>query len=316
MLISCSNLPAGFGLERDADILILRRGDGAEVAAFSARGVKAESVRQTAEEATCAVRADTHLRARLFGNFAIFRGDEPVPLGTNTKAKAILKCLVVNNGRPVSRDHLMGWLWPESSVKKASWSLNSAVRDMRKVLNHPKYAADLSSHIELVDGGYRLSPSLQISTDVGEFDGYYESGRDLEKKGRISEAATKFEEAVELYLGDYLMEDLYEDWTMIERERLLNAFVDALGRLAGFYAERGRLQDAVDACYTLLGVEPCHEDAHRTLIDCLVRLGSPTLALRQYRLCEELLRRKRGSRPSLESETLHQRISGSVGIRG
>ncbi len=103
---------------------------------------------------------------------------------------------------------------------------------------------------------------------------------------------------------------------MIERERLLNAFVDALGRLAGFYAETGRLQDAVDACYRLLSVEPYYEGAHRTLMECHVRAGSPTLALRQYQLCEELLRRKRDARPSPESETLYLRISGSLGIRG
>jgi LuxR family maltose regulon positive regulatory protein len=315
MLVSRLGLPAWFDPEGDADILILRRSDGTEVAAFSARSVEAEFVRQAAEKAARAVRPDTHLRVRLFGNFAIFRDGELLPLGTNTKAIAILKCLVVNKDRPVSRDYMMGWLWPESSLKKANWSLNSAVRALRKVLDDRQYAADFSSHVELVDGGYRLSPSLRISTDVDEFDGHYRRGRDLEKQGRISEATVELEKAAELYLADYLLEDLYEDWTMVERERLVNVFVDALSRLAGFYVETGRLQDAIGACYRILSVEPCHESTHRTLMECLLSIESPTLALRQYRLCEEVLRLMHGIRPSPEIEALYQRILKRARIR-
>ena len=44
-------LPPGYGLERDADLLELRRADGSLVAAFSARGVApAEVVRESEED--------------------------------------------------------------------------------------------------------------------------------------------------------------------------------------------------------------------------------------------------------------------------
>jgi hypothetical protein len=43
-------LPPGYELERDADVLLLRRDDGSVVATFSARGVTPAEVVRTAEE--------------------------------------------------------------------------------------------------------------------------------------------------------------------------------------------------------------------------------------------------------------------------
>src|SRR5919112_836477 len=44
------DLPAGYYLERDPDVLVLRRVDGSVAGAFSARGAAPEAVRQLIEE--------------------------------------------------------------------------------------------------------------------------------------------------------------------------------------------------------------------------------------------------------------------------
>lgn len=45
-----SNLPPGYHLERDPDLLLLRRSDGSVVAAFSVRGATEEAVEQAVWE--------------------------------------------------------------------------------------------------------------------------------------------------------------------------------------------------------------------------------------------------------------------------
>ena len=47
-----SRLPAGYWVERDADILVLRRPDGSIVAAFSARGADPNEIERAAREDT------------------------------------------------------------------------------------------------------------------------------------------------------------------------------------------------------------------------------------------------------------------------
>jgi DNA-binding SARP family transcriptional activator len=298
-------LPTGYYLDRDPDILTLRRSDGSVVGAFSAQGVAPEAVRRTAEE-TAAVRPS--LRVRFFGHFEMLCDGEPVSLGRNGKALTILKHLLANRTRPVSQDHLMGWLWPESNLKKARWSLNSAIHGLRKLLSGCPSSPSGVSYVLLEEGYYRLGPDVRVVTDVEEFDEHYERGRLLEVRGRPEEANAEYERAVDLYRGDYLLEDLYEDWTMVERERLANAYVDMLDRIAANYMETGRLRESIVACYRALEKDRCHEGSHRLLMRCYARMGQRDRALRQYRLCERVLGHEYGSSPSPETRSLHRAL--------
>jgi DNA-binding SARP family transcriptional activator len=303
-------LSTGYYLERGPDVLVLRRLDGAMVGAFSARGAAPEALRRAIEEfvgeeePAAGNGARSALRARFFGHFELLCDGEPVHLGRNGKAIAILKYLIANRRRLISQDHLMGWLWPESNLKKARWSLNSAVHCLRKILwSCP--SSEGVSYVVLEEGHYRLGPGVRVATDVDEFDERHEEGRRLESEGRHEEAVACYERAVGLYRGDYLIEDLYEDWTMIERERLANAYMDALGRLAARYMEAGRLGESIETCFRALEKDRCHEDSHRLLMRCYARLGQRGRTLRQYKLCERVLAQEYGTAPSPETRVLY-----------
>jgi len=307
-------LPSGYYLERDPDVLILRRLDGSMVGAFSARGAATEAVRQTVEEAiqgeppTGAWEApsavDPSLCVRFFGHFEMLCNSETMPLGRNGKALTIMKYLLANRSRPVSQDHLMGWLWPESNLKKARWSLNSAIHGLRKLLSGC-VGSDSMNYVSLEDGYYRLSPSVRVTTDVEEFDECHRRGRHLEKSRQMRKAAREYEKAIELYRGDYLLEDLYEDWTMVERERLSNAYMDILGRLAIHYMEVEQHQESIRTCYRVLEKDRCHEESYRLLMRCYSRLGLRARALHQYRMCEQILGQEYGTSPSSETRSLY-----------
>lgn len=304
-------LPTGYYLERDPDVLVLRRRDGSMVGAFSARGAAPEAVKRAIEESSRggAPARWPALRARFFGHFELLCDGEAIHLGRNGKALAILKYLLAHRTRPISQDHLMGWLWPESNLKKARWSLNSAIHGLRKLLGGCPTSSDVN-YVLLEEGYYHLSPNVRVATDVEEFDELYERGRRSERADRAEDAAACYEEAVELYRGDYLLEDLYEDWTMVERERLANAYVDMLDRLAVYYLESGQLGESVRACYQVLEKDRCHEDSHRLLMRCYVRLGQRGRAMRQYRLCKRILGQEYGTAPSPETRSLYKDLLG------
>jgi DNA-binding SARP family transcriptional activator len=322
-------LPTGYCLEENPHVLVLRRPDGATIGVFSAHGMAPEIIRRFVEELALqeawergipslqrpgsgSQRLDaarTVLRARFFGHFELLCEGEPLQLGRNGKALSILKYLLANRSRPVSQDHLMGWLWPESSLKKARWSLNSAVHGLRKILDGCPSSGGAVTYVLLEEGYYRLSPEVRIATDVVEFDELYERGRGLERANRADASAVLYEEAVGLYRGDYLIEDLYEDWTMVERERLRNACVDMLDRLAVHYLEGERPRDSMRCCYMALEKDRCHEHSHRILMRCYGRLGQRDRALRQYRLCERILSQEYDTAPSPETQDLHRSIT-------
>ncbi|CAN5848983.1 hypothetical protein BH18ACT11_BH18ACT11_21500 [soil metagenome] len=309
------DLPTGYYMERDPDVLVLRRLDGSMVGAFSARGAAPEAVRQMVEEtvreepSAYLQEAPAHasqpsLQVRFFGHFEMLCDGNAMHLGRNGKALTILKYLLANRRRPVSQDHLMGWLWPESNLKKARWSLNSAIHGLRKLLGGCSSALS-TNYVTLEDGYYHLSEAVRIWTDVDELDERYETGRRLEREDRMPAAAVEYEKAIELYRGDYLIEDLYDDWTMVERERLSNAYMDMLGRLAVHHMESGQYQESIRGCYRVLEKDRCHEDSYRLLMRCYARLGLRGRALHQYRMCKQILDQEYGTSPSPETRSLY-----------
>ena len=227
-------------------------------------------------------------------------------LGRNGKALTILKYLLANHTRPVSQDHLMGWLWPDSNLKKARWSLNSAIHGLRKLLSRCSASVSIN-YVSLEDGYYRLSPDIGV-TDVDDFDKHHDEGEDG-KGPQDGGGSHRVRGAIELYRDDYAIRAGAGGWTMVERERLANAYIDILDRLAVHYMEVGQHQGSIRACYRVLEKHRCHEDSYRLLMQCYaLALGLRARALHQFRMCEQILGREYGTLPSPETRSLYLRL--------
>ena len=116
--------------------------------------------------------------------------------------------------------------------------------------------------------------------------------------------------ALALYQGDFLAGREHEA-IAIERERLRSLFIDGAFALASAEARCGHWSAARDAAKRLCIVEPLREDGQRLLIEAYAACGSRGLAVRQYRLLEQLLADELGVAPMPETRKLAERVSGS-----
>ena len=146
------------------------------------------------------------------------------------------------------------------------------------------------------DGRGGVRPSLRARLPLGE---------DQPHRG-----AAEYERAVELYRGEYLLEHLYEDWTMVERERLSNAYLGMLEWLAMYYKQSEQLQKRIQHCYRILEKDPGHENSHLLLTEAYALLGSYGRALHQYRLFRGVLKSTCGTGPSVETEERFEKVLG------
>src|SRR5215207_1762074 len=305
-----ATLPPGYRLDQDAELIVLRAPDGSLVTAFNARSFSPEVVRQSVEDHDRRElpKCRGTLCAYFFGHFELFCGSEALPMGRNAKALTILKYLLVNRTRPISQDHLMDLLWPASGPTRARRSLNTAVHGLRKILHSCPLPADCPGHIVLHEGHYHLWPALQVWTDVDEFDAHCDKGDSLKQTGQVSMAVEEYERAVDLYRGDYLAEDLYEEWTMIERQRLANRYIDALCCLSQYFIDTGQHRNGLRACYGILDKGPYHELGHCLLMEYYAKYGLRTQALHQYDLYKRMLKGKFGVEPSAKVRSHYQEI--------
>jgi DNA-binding SARP family transcriptional activator len=198
-----------------------------------------------------------------------------------------LSYLALRVGEPVGRDVLLDAVWPESDTSLAAQALNSLVHSLHKTINPQLRKTDIILH----DGGcYQLNLCADVGVDLSCFDVLIDQGESYTRRGDTAPAMDSYLEAIRFYRGDLCAcNDLR---AVIERERLRARYLTLLARLASHHFLQDHYREALGLAQRLLVADPCREDAHRLVMRCHVRLGERSQALRQYRLCEEVLQRE------------------------
>lgn len=198
----------------------------------------------------------------------------------------------------------MEMFWPESPPRASRNNLNVALHGLRQML---RTATDVPV-ITYAHGTYRIHPQVRLWLDVDEFDDHVGRGKRWEAHGELDRATEEYEFAVELYGGEFLADDPYEEWTALIRERLRLTYLDVLGRLSDVRFSAGQYAACVNLCQRILERDSCREDAHRRLMRCYSRQGQSHLALMQYRVCGRALADELGVAPEPTTAELYERI--------
>lgn len=240
----------------------------------------------------------------MLGAFRVILNDCPVENWSSGRGRSMLKYLLTQRTRPVPRDVLMDFFWPESSPESARNSLNVAIHGLRQAF---RAITDIPVVI-FENSAYRLNPDLTIWVDVEEFERHVQLGRQLEESGQLRAATTEYEVAIGLYSADFLIDDPYDDWPVLTRERLRVMYIDALDRLSQIYFAQGQYAACSNLCQLIITADNCREDAYCRLMRCYARLGQYPPALRQYQTCVEALRTELDVEPSSTTVDLYERI--------
>src|SRR5207245_1123801 len=116
------------------------------------------------------------------------------------------------------------------------------------------------------------------------------------------------EEALALYGGDLLSEDLYVDWCIRKRDQLRASHQELLMKLGSLYAEQQRHELAIRQFEKVVTAEPSNEEAHRELMRLYVLTGRRSEALRQFQRCCDSVRDGLGAEPEEATFQLHRNI--------
>lgn len=104
---------------------------------------------------------------------------------------------------------------------------------------------------------------------------------------------------LDLLLGaGEVLPDWYEDWILLERERLRVLRLEALEALATRALDDRRYGEALEAALSVIGAEPLRESALSIAVRVHLAQGNVVEARRRYELYRTLLRRQLGVEPS------------------
>ena len=243
-----------------------------------------------------------HLLISLFAAYRVTLDGESVTAFESEKTRALLAFLAVESDRPHRRESLAGLLWPDFPERSARINLRSALANLRTVIGdrdaEPAFL-DISRH------AIQWNVESESWVDVSAFTTLVASA------DADPDPVSRLEEAVELCKGGFLDafsipdSPIFEEWALLERERLQRLVTDALHRLAGLLEARGAYPDALEHARRLVELDPLMEEAHRHVMLCLANSGQRSAALAQYQTCRRLLADEFGVEPSAETQTMH-----------
>lgn len=196
------------------------------------------------------------------------------------RAVDVVKLLALAPDHRIHRLQVMEALWPESEPGAAGTNLRKALHFARLALADER--AIVNEHGVLV-----LAPEATVGTDVESFEAA--ARRALE----TGDAAT-CRDAVELYRGDLLPDDLYESWTIEPRGRLRRRYLDVL--------RAGALWDRLSE------EDPTDEQATRELMRMHLEAGERREAIRRFERLREVLRDQLGVGPDPETVALYEQV--------
>ena len=199
------------------------------------------------------------LALRLLGEVTLRRGDQPLAGLPSRKAEALLIYLACTR-RPIAREVLADLLWDDRPYQTALSNLRTLLSGLRRV----------------------VGPVVVVERDTVRFDTTQPYVLDVETFERglaASEPSTELQTACDLYQGDFLagfhlrQSRGFEEWAVVERERLRRLAVNGLDRLVRQAIDVGQYAAGLEAADRLTQFEPLSEAAHQQRMHLLARLG-------------------------------------------
>jgi len=236
----------------------------------------------------------TELNLQVLGAFRVQDSAGAEIRIASRKGRALLAYLALRPGESHSRDRLATLLWEDADEELARTSLRQALAALRKSLPAEAHKA-LFADTESVG----IDPAI-VRSDLHAF-----------RRALNAGTRTSLQEAMSHYRGDLLdgfdaRSTAFDEWLTSERRTLRKELSDALNKLAELCVANSDSDGALAAATKLVALEPLNEAAHRRVMDLLAKRNAYAEALRQYRVCRDVLRRELDVAPEPATEQLYR----------
>jgi ATP/maltotriose-dependent transcriptional regulator MalT/DNA-binding SARP family transcriptional activator len=254
------------------------------------------------------------LRIETLGAFRLFRGDCLMEEDEwdRSQPKKLLKTILSYGGERIPKEVIIDELWPEESPRVAEKNFKTTLQRLRKSLEPFIHKDFGSSYIHLHDNIVFLDAEL-CHVDTERFLSLLKMAEEKQKKGDGKEAFRFYTEALEIYKGDFLPEELYAPWPDKKREELRSKYIQLLEKMASFYERQGAMKKAADCYKKAIQVDPLIEESYQKLMTLYSSKGMYNEALRSYEDCKKALRKELKTQPDSTTTAIYKKILEKVG---
>ncbi len=240
------------------------------------------------------------LRIHLLGGFRIARDDQELADADwrLSKARNIIKLLALAPSHQIHREYLIDLLWPDLNPASADNNFHQALHAARRAFGMILDETMPSPAIRLRQGIVSFHPDIPIWIDIDAF-------TEVSRAAIGSDDPARYYTAIDLYGGELLPEDRFEEWAAIQREALQQQHLDLLRQVAHLHEARDEATGAIDVYRRIVAVDPVAEGAHVGLMRLYAQTGRRQQALRQFERLRDALAAELDTEPEVATERLY-----------
>jgi len=246
------------------------------------------------------------LHIYLFGSMHLLVEGEQKNIRLPRGVQVLFAFLLLERHRTHSREVLAGKLWGDFAQDQARYCLNTALWRLRRIIE-PDGLPRGTYLTSTPDGEIGFNCDSDYWLDIEDFTRTGDRILANPPDQLCPEELSEMENHLSLYTGD-LLEGIYIDWILREREHIRSVYLNSLAYLMACYKSRGEFGKSLTYGLKLLELDPLREDIYREVMRLFQSNGQRALALRQYGICQKVLIEELGISPMEETRTLYQNI--------
>jgi two-component SAPR family response regulator len=245
------------------------------------------------------------------GQFQVMRGDGLLSQfsGRSQSLWDLFKYLITYSEHGVPPEAAFETLWPEKQCTEPKRALRTSVYRLRKILESEENKGETNETVAFTHGCYRLNRSA-FWLDTDEFQ------RLCQEAGRCqstepTRSIELYTEALAIYKGDYLAENVYTEWIIPVRNYYRRLYLQSALALIELLEKRSRYADIINICEKVFKIESLEEDFHIYFMDALIRERKLKQARSHYEYITSVLYRELDIKPSTAMTRLYKRTKST-----
>ena len=246
------------------------------------------------------------LQLKLFGSGQATYFGRPLVNFPSQQPHHLLCYLLLHARYPVLRDQLASTFWAENPTSISRKNLRHTLWKLRH--SFECVGASLDDYMLISDESVAIRRASPYWLDVEVFETAVETCQGVTGTGLTAAQAALLSDAVELYTGD-LLEGVYCDWCLYERERLSLLYLTALGKLMAFHEASASWERGLAYGARILARDNTREAVHLQMMRLYWLAGDRDAALAQYKRCIQVLGDELGVAPMRETTQVFQQMA-------
>jgi SARP family transcriptional regulator, regulator of embCAB operon len=221
------------------------------------------------------------------------------------QGRLALAFLTSERHRPVSKDELVGVVWPDTTPRELDVALSAILSKLRSVFKR----AALGSHaaVEVLSGTVQLRLPADVWIDLEHAANAVDEAEGAFRGGDARHAWSHGVALVSIARRPFLAGE-EATWIEARRSKLRSLLVRGLHILSKISAANGEPDLALQYAMEIIEREPFQETGYRHLMQTHALMGNRAEALRVFGRCRELFRDELGASPSQETERMFLEI--------